>query len=315
MSSLAILLSGQGNQYPQMTLDWIKYDPRIIKYVEETSSIFGLNMMDIIEANDNRINDTFYAQPITVLHSIFAYQILSRETKIIPKAIAGFSLGEYSAMNISNVFDFHETMSLIFQRAKAMQDCALKTHGSMAAIIGLETRIVESICEEVTALKGIVVSANYNYPGQIIVSGVNEAVLEVCERCKEAKAKRTIILNVSGAFHSPLMTEAKEKLEKILLDYRPQKPTFLLYSNITGLPYQDSEIKTLLPKHLVSPVLFEKTIREMNKQGITHFLEIGPKSTLSTFVKKIIPEAFTMNLDKVSELEDVKGWLRLHGFI
>lgn len=315
MSSLAILLSGQGNQYPQMTLDWIKYDPRLIKYVRETSSIFGFNMMDIIEATDNRINDTFHAQSAIVLHSVLAYRILSCETKLTPKAVAGFSLGEYSAMNIANVFNFHDTISLVFQRAKAMQECAMKTHGSMAAIIGLETSIVESICEEVTALKGVVVCANYNYPGQIVISGLNEAVTEVCEKCKEAGAKRTIVLNVSGAFHSPLMSEAKEKLKNVLSVYTPQKPNCLLYSNVTGLPYQNDELIDLLPKHLVSPVLFEKTIREMTKQGITHFLEIGPKSTLSAFVKKISPDAFTMSLDKVSDLEDVKGWLRSHGFI
>lgn len=315
MSSLAILFAGQGNQYPQIGLDWIKYDPRLIKYVNDISSIGGFNMMEIIEATDERINDTFYAQPAIVLQSVLAYKVLACETKIVPKAMAGFSLGEYSALNVSKTFDFHQTMSLVFGRAKAMQDSAIKHPGSMAAIIGLDSTSIESICEDISKSVGTVVCANYNCPGQLVISGEKEAVNAACEACKAKGAKRCIVLNVSGAFHSPLMIEAANQLKTLLSGYKAESPHCLLYCNVTGLPYQTSEIVNYLPKHIVSPVRFESIIRNMMNQGITHFLEIGPKATLSAFVKKINPEAFTINLDKVSDLENVKGWLELHGFI
>jgi len=315
MGSLAILFAGQGNQYPQIGLDWIKYDPRLIKYVNEISSIGGFNMMEIIEANDDRIHDTFYAQPAIVLQSILAYKVLACETKIVTKAIAGFSLGEYSALNVAKVFDFHDTMSLVFERAKAMQSCALNKPGTMAAILGLDTETIESICDEVSKSIGTVVCANYNYPGQLVISGEKAAVLSACEACKAAGAKRTVILNVSGAFHSPLMSLAADSLKTVLTGYKAQSPLYSLYSNVTGLPYHTTEIIDYLPKHLVSPVRFEAIIKDMINQGITHFIEIGPKGTLSAFVKKINPEAFTINLDSVSDLDTVKGWLEHHGFI
>jgi [acyl-carrier-protein] S-malonyltransferase len=315
MGSLAILFAGQGNQYPQIGLDWIKYDPRLIKYVNEISSIGGFNMMEIIESIDDTIHDTFYAQPAIVLQSVLAYKILTSETKIHPKAIAGFSLGEYSALNVSGVFDFHDTMMILFERAKAMQSCAKMNPGTMAAILGLDTLAIESICEDISNRVGTVVCANYNCPGQLVISGEIEAVNAACDACKVAGAKRSIVLNVSGAFHSPLMSEASKTLKDVLSGYKTLEPTCLLYSNVSGLPYQTSNILDYLPKHLVSPVRFESIIRNMMNQGITHFLEIGPKATLSAFVKKINPEAFTINLDKVSDLENVKGWLKIHGFI
>ncbi len=315
MGSLAILFAGQGNQYPHIGLDWVKYDPRLIKYVNEISLIGGFNLMEIIEATDDRINDTFYAQPAIVLQSILAYKVLACETKIVPKAIAGFSLGEYSALHVAKVFDFQQTMSLVFERAKAMQSCSSKIPGSMAAILGLDTKVIESICEEISKNIGTVVCANYNCPGQLVISGEKEAVLSACDACKTAGAKRTVILNVSGAFHSPLMSLAAERLKAVLSGYKAQSPLYPLYSNVTGLPYQTSEIIDYLPAHLVSPVRFEAIIKNMMNQGITHFIEIGPKATLSAFVKKINPEAITINLDSVSDLENVKGWLEFHGFI
>jgi len=314
MGTLGILFAGQGNQYENMGLDWIQYDPRFKPLLKTTSDIFGFDLLSILESKDGRINETLYAQPAIVLSSHMAFQVLLNETRLIPSAMAGFSLGEYSALLASKVFSFESGMELLKERSKAMQQCAMEHPGSMSAILGLENAVVEQICADITKNHGIVVPANYNCPNQLVISGVSSAVEEANIRLKNAGAKRCLTLNVSGAFHSPLMKSASLRLETVLKSYEENRPLYPLYANVTGEPYVKEDIKKLLVKQMVSPVKFETTIRNMMDSGITHFIEIGPGTALSGFVRKINPEAHVTNLSSVAQLDTVKGWLNEYGF-
>ena len=314
MGSLGILFAGQGNQYENMGLDWLSYDPRFKNHLKTTSAIFGFDLLSILEAKDGRINETLYAQPAIVLSSYMAFQVLLNETGMIPSAMAGFSLGEYSALLASKVFSFESGMELLKERSKAMQQCAMEHPGTMSAVLGLDNAVIEKICADITKNQGLVVPANYNCPMQLVISGVAQAVEEANVRLKNAGAKRCLTLNVSGAFHSPLMKSASLRLELVLKTYKEFIPLYPLYANVTGKPYVKDEIKKLLVRQIVSPVRFEETIRNMIEQGITHFIEIGPGTTLSGFLRKINSEATVTNLSNVSQLETVKGWLKTYGF-
>jgi [acyl-carrier-protein] S-malonyltransferase len=314
MGTLGILFSGQGNQYENMGLDWIQYDPRFKPLLKTTSDIFGFDLLSILESKDGRIHETKNAQPAIVLTSYMAYRTLLNETKLVPSALAGFSLGEYTALLASKVFSFESGMELLKERSVSMMRCASDHPGSMSAILGLDNATIEQVCFDVSKTHGLVVPANYNCPNQLVISGVSSAVEEANIRLKNAGAKRCLTLNVSGAFHSPLMLPAASRLETVLKTFVAEQPVFPLYANVTGEPYVKEDIKPMLVKQMVSPVKFETTIRNMMDSGITHFIEIGPGTALSGFVRKINPEAHVTNLSSVAQLDTVKGWLNEYGF-
>jgi [acyl-carrier-protein] S-malonyltransferase len=315
MSKLAILFAGQGGQYPGMGLDWVQGDPVLQSRLQTTSSILGFDFESLLRGTDDSIHETRYAQPAIVFSSLAAYGTLVQATGVLPVAMTGFSLGEYTALSAAGVFSFSEIMTLLNVRSIAMQAAANRQMGGMSAVLGLTSEVVEAICFAVSVPGSIVVPANYNCPGQLVISGHVDAVAKANEQAKIAGAKRCVVLNVRGAFHSPLMEMAIPSLCDALSSLPLWKPKIPIYANVTGLPYVFTEIKEILCKQLVSPVLFEQTIRHMRENGITHFLEIGPGSTLSGLVRKIDPEAIVTNLDKKEQLDTVKGWLKTYGLI
>jgi len=314
MAKLGILFAGQGGQYAGLGSDWLAIDPCFEEYVDVTSKAFGFDMNAVIHSADTRIFETMNAQPAIVLSSYLAYRVLMKETHLIPSAMAGFSLGEYTALIASEVFSFEEVMQVLHIRATAMQDCANRHPGSMAAILGMDPSSLERICEQVTSEVGLVLPANYNCPGQLVISGEKAAVETACARAKVSGAKRCVPLQVSGGFHSPLMEEASPLLRNALAPLHPGIMEFPLYANVTGKPYDPVELKENLVRQITSPVRFEEILRHMSESGITHFLEIGPGTALSGFVRKTNPEAFVASLDTVSQWNQVKGWLMEHGF-
>jgi [acyl-carrier-protein] S-malonyltransferase len=315
MGSLAILFTGQGNQYTQMGLDWINYDTSLKHFVDKTSIIYGIDFLKILDDTEGKINTTYYAQPAIVTTSLMAYQTLINETHIVPSAVAGFSLGEYSALIAAKVISFETAINLIFERSMAMQRCSEKQEGTMSAILGLENAVIEQLCQSISGSMGLVSPANYNCPNQLVVSGQKIAVDALNNAAKAAGAKRCLTLNVSGAFHSSMMNDAAQHMDKIFKSSIFHKPTVSVYSNVTGKPYESEDIRQLLVKQIISPVRFEDTIRHMINHGITHFLEIGAGNVLSGFVRKIDPQIPVINLDKTYQLSGVKGWLNENGFI
>jgi len=313
MASVAILFAGQGGQYELLGCDWLATYPTLQKYVQNATEALGYDLQAVLQSTDGRINETLYAQPAIVVQSLMAYQILMNETHVRPAAFAGFSLGEYTALIASRVFSYEAGLKILKIRAEAMQACAIKHPGAMAAIIGLDNERIETVCSEVSHYSGLVVPANYNCPNQLVISGDKQAVEVACDQAKTAGAKRCITLNVSGAFHSPLMKEAADHLEVALMQYTPQEAIAPLYSNVTARPYEKTTVTKYMVKQMTSAVLFEQTIRHMMESGITHFIEIGPGAVLSGFVRKINPDAIVTNLDHVSQIATIKGWLLENG--
>ncbi len=314
MGKLGVLFAGQGSQYPGMGLDWLAEHPDLVKHLAETNSILGTELTTLLTSAQGQLDQTIHAQPAIVATSLFAYESLRKATHFAPTAFAGFSLGEYSALEASGIYSFPVVIHLVRERAKAMQACATAHPGAMSAVLGLSAETIQSVCNEASHTGSIVVPANYNCPGQIVISGDKEAIVMAHDLARLAGAKRCVPLNVSGAFHSPLMKPAAQTLETILATYHPDTPVAPVYANVTALPYVSGEIRSTLVKQITSPVRFDQTIRQMIASGITHFLEIGPGQVLSGFVRKIDDSVQVMNLDKADQLEKVKGWLHEHGF-
>jgi len=312
MHKLALVFAGQGSQYQKMGLDYIEANPKFLEKELTANKILGFDIREVLESDDGRINDTKYAQPLILFSSILAFETF-KTLKIVPDAVLGFSLGEYSALYATNIFGFEDMMKIILKRSHLMQECALKKPGKMAAILGLSKDVVDDICK-VASRDGIVISANYNSPIQIVISGENRAVIRAMELAKEMGAKRVVELNVSGAFHSPLMSEAAESLYEFIKMIPYQEPTYLIYMNTTALPLESNNLYHEMKRQIESPVYFEQSIKHMIENGITHFIEIGPGKVLSGLIKKIDINCEVINLDKYDDFINLKGWLTEHGF-
>lgn len=312
MNKLALVFAGQGSQYAGMGLDFVEAYPFLIEKEKKASAILGFDVRDILLSTDGRINETEFTQGLVLLSSIYAYEILMT-LGILVSAASGFSLGEYTALYASKIFDFDQMIKIIAKRSELMQACALKYPGKMAAILGLSSKEVDSICEA-SRHKGIIVSANYNSPVQVVISGEEQAVIYASELAKEHGAKRVVMLNVSGAFHSPLMKEAGDGLSVFLKQMPYLSPIFPIYMNSTAKPLIEENLYQEMEKQIQSSVYFEQTIEQMVKDGITHIIEIGPGTVLSGLIKKINIELEVAHLGKLSDLDNLKGWLNEHGF-
>lgn len=257
------------------------------KYFDLTNEIMGLDLKEIIfNGPDETLKQTQFTQPAIYLISVILGELLLQR-KIIPIAAAGHSLGEYSALAISGAFSFETGLKLVKLRAESMQKAGEIISGTMAAIIGLDKDKIEEICGQ-TNKKGIVVPANFNAPGQIVISGEVEAVNYAMNLAKEAGARKVIELNVSGAFHSPLMSDAKEALTDKLNSVEIADANFPIYSNVTAKPVVKSEeIRERLIQQLENAVLWQNTILNMNNDGVTNFLEVGPGRVLQGLTKRI----------------------------
>ena len=251
--------------------------------MESANEILGFRITDIMfEGTEEDLKATRVTQPAIFLHSVVL--ALAQEEK--PQMVAGHSLGEFSALVAAGALSFEDGLKLVSQRAQAMQECCEKQPGSMAAIINLPDNVIEEICAGIPG----VVPANYNAPGQVVISGEEEAIDQACAKFKEAGAKRALKLAVSGAFHSPLMEPAREKLAKAIEATPFQKPFCPVYQNVTAQPTTDpAVIKENCLKQLTSPVRWTQTVQNMYADGAAHFVELGPGTVLQGLVKRIVP--------------------------
>lgn len=292
--SKAYIFPGQGSQFPGMGKALYERSERARELMDKANDILGFSITEVMFGEDaEALKATRVTQPAIFIHSVVLALCSGLET---PAMVAGHSLGEFSALAAAGAMEFEDALKLVAIRANAMQKCCEKVPGTMAAIIKLPTETIEQICASCT---GIVVPANYNSEGQVVISGEAEAVAEACARMKEAGAKRALPLAVSGAFHSPLMEPARLELAEAI-DKTPFKtPQCPVYQNVTALPSSDpAAIKENLLKQLTSPVRWTQTVRNMVADGADHFLEIGPGTVLQGLVHRIAPDVITEGLSE-----------------
>lgn len=285
MSKKAFLFSGQGAQFVGMGKDLYDNFDIAKKYFDEAENILNKPIKKIIfEGPEETLKQTENTQPAVMLMSYIAYKILENEG-ITADAFAGFSLGEYSALTAAGILSFEDGMKIIKARGLIMDEQSRKVDGAMAAIIGLEPEQVEEICKKAG---GTIVPANYNSPAQTVVSGERAAVEKACALADEAEAMKTVILNVSGPFHSPLLESAADKLRAALdtVKFNPIGSVKIL-SNVTADYHNDAALKDMLVKQMYSPVRWTKTIEKLAADGCETFIEVGPGKTLTGLMKQI----------------------------
>jgi [acyl-carrier-protein] S-malonyltransferase len=280
----AYIFPGQGAQFSGMGLDLFENSPLAQEYFNQANEILGFSITDIMfEGTDEDLKQTKVTQPAIFLHSVILTKTLGDKFK--PDMVAGHSLGEFSALVSNEVLDFKSALELVSHRALSMQKACEITPSTMAAIIGLEDNIVEEVCNQV---EGIVVAANYNCTGQLVISGEIEAVDRACEKLKEVGARMALVLPVGGAFHSPLMEPAREELAAAIENTTFNEPICPIYQNVSAKAvHKPADIKNNLIAQLTSPVKWTQTIKQMIADGGTEFTEIGPGKVLQGLMRKI----------------------------
>ena len=283
----AYIFPGQGSQFVGMGKDLYESSPLAKSLFDEANHILGFAITDIMFAGDEEaLKQTRVTQPAIFLHSVIQRQVLGEA--FTPDMVAGHSLGEFSALVASGVLTFEQGLRLVAKRAEAMQKACELERGTMAAILGLDDAVVEQVCKDT---EGVVTPANYNCPGQLVISGAYEAVEQACETLKSAGAKRALILPVGGAFHSALMKPAEEELAKAIGEITFQKPLCPIYQNVTTTAMTDPEtIKKNLIAQLTAPVKWTQSVQQMIQDGATTFVELAPGNVLQGLVKKINKE-------------------------
>jgi len=281
----AYVFPGQGAQFVGMGQDLYNSSNEAKNYFDKANDILGFGITDIMFAgSDEDLKQTKVTQPAVFLHSVISALVM--DTDFRPDMVAGHSLGEFSALVASGALSFEDGLRLVSARAFAMQKACEINPSTMAAVLGLDDNKVEEICSQID---GVVVAANYNCPGQLVISGKKDDVAKACELMKEAGAKRALPLQVGGGFHSPCMQPAKEELEKAIRATVFSKPVCPVYQNVDGKPYTDVEnIKNNLIAQLTSPVRWTQTVRNMAADGATEFVELGPGTVLQGLIKKIL---------------------------
>jgi [acyl-carrier-protein] S-malonyltransferase len=290
----AYIFPGQGAQHIGMGKGLYETNPKAKTLFEQANEILGFRITDIMfGGTDEQLKQTNVTQPAVFLHSvILALSAAHLET---PSAVAGHSLGEFSALVVNGALTFEDGLKLVSLRAQAMQQACEITPSTMAAVLGLDDAKVEAVCASIT--DDIVVPANYNCPGQLVISGTVKGIEKATPLLKEDGAKRVLTLNVAGAFHSPLMEPARQQLEAAIAQTIFNNPVCPVYQNVNALPVADAEtIKQNLIEQLTAPVRWTQTIQNMAANGFTEFIEIGPGTVLQGLVKKIAPNAVAASL-------------------
>ena len=299
------LFPGQASQKVGMGLDLKKNSEKARKYFEISNEIMECDIQSIIfNGPEEKLKRTEYTQPaIYIVSAIIGYLLIDKGLK--PDALAGHSLGEYSALSIGGVFDFPTGLRLVKFRSKNMAEAGKKEKGSMAAIVGLDDNSVQKVCSSYDGT-GTVVAANYNSPGQVVISGSPDAIQWAMSAAKEAGARMAVELNVSGAFHSPLMSSARENLAEMINSLEISDSTFPVYTNVDAKPVtRNKDIKDSLIRQLESPVQWTKTILAMKKNGIQSFFEVGPGKVLQGLNKRIDRSVLCKGIDSIKSLEQI----------
>lgn len=280
----AYVFPGQGAQFSGMGLDLYEKSPEAQELFEKANKILGFNITDIMfEGSAEDLKQTKVTQPAIFLHSVILSKVMGEDFK--PDLVAGHSLGEFSALVANGTLSFEDALTLVHKRALAMQKACENQSSTMAAVLGLEDEIVEETCK---TLDGVVVPANYNCPGQLVISGETEAVEKACEVLKEKGAKRAMLLPVGGAFHSPLMEPAREELAQAIEETTFNQPNCPIYQNVTTTAVTDpEEIKKNLIAQLTAPVKWTQTMKQMLEDGMESYTEVGPGKVLQGLLKKV----------------------------
>ena len=301
MSKIAFIFPGQGAQYIGMGQDFYEQTEIGRQVFEEASSLLGFSMADLCFQENERLDVTEYTQAAMVTVSIAMMKVLE-EKGIKPDAAAGLSLGEYAALVAAGVISEKDAITTVRQRGILMQEAVPQGIGAMAAVLALDPETIEKVISSIPD----VWIANYNCPGQTVISGKKEAVETACIQLKEVGAKRTVMLNVSGPFHSGMLKEAGEKLSKVLEDVEVSTPKIPYVANVTAEFVRDEAmVKPLLKEQVSSSVRWQQSVETMIREGIDTFIEIGPGKTLAGFMKKINRTVKVLNIEKLEDVENV----------
>ena len=289
----AFVFPGQGAQFVGMGKDLYENNPVAREMFEQANEILGFRITDLMfEGTDEDLRQTRVTQPAIFLHSVILAKTLGDDFN--PDMTAGHSLGEFSALVASGAMNFADGLRLVSARAMAMQKACEIKPSTMAAVLGLDDEVVENVCKDID---GVVVCANYNSPGQIVISGEIEAIKAASEKLSAAGARRVLPLKVGGAFHSPLMEPARAELAEAIAKTEIKEPICPVYQNVDALPHTDpAEIKANLIAQLTAPVRWTQSVRNMVKDGATEFVELGPGKVLQGLVKKIEASATTSGM-------------------
>lgn len=290
----AYVFPGQGAQFPGMGKDLYENNLKAKEYFTRANDVLGFSITDVMfEGTEDALKQTKITQPAVFLHSVI---LALTSDNFKPNAVAGHSLGEFSALVASGALAFEDGLKLVLKRALAMQQACEMNPSTMAAVLGLEDAIVEDICRQVNE-KEVVTPANYNCPGQIVISGTHKGIEIASEKLKEAGAKRVLVLAVGGAFHSALMQPAHDELEQAIRETKFQQPACPVFQNVDALPYKDTEaIQQNLIAQLTAPVRWTQSVINMINEGNDHFTESGPGKVLQGLIKKIDRSVTTESL-------------------
>ncbi len=303
MSKIAFIFPGQGAQKAGMGKDFYEETSTGREVFDRASELLGFSMPELCFTENDRLDITEYTQAAMVTTSIAMMKVLMEETGIRPDVAAGLSLGEYCALYAAGVMSADDAITTVRQRGILMQEAVPVGVGAMAAVLAMAAEKIEEVLKDIPD----VWIANYNCPGQIVISGKKEAVELACEKLKEAGAKRTVMLNVSGPFHSGMLAEAGEKLGEFLENVEISDPQIPYVANVTASYVTDkAEVKSLLARQVSSSVRWEQSVRAMLADGVDTFVEIGPGKTLAGFMRKITRDAKVVNIETLQDVRALK---------